>query len=107
MKMKLNDNDLCFGDLIKYENGKYVLLKKTETFDYDSERDEFYHLNNRAIGIAEDYLFGINYSEEEQREADDFYNNNFYSIIPKEEEGYVFIDPNSLKVIGNENKRSR
>lgn len=105
--MKLCDNDLCSGDLIKYENGKYVLLKKTETFAYDSERDEFYHLNNSAIGIAEDLFSGINHSEEEKRETDDFCNNNFYSIIPKEEEGYVFIDPNSIRVLGENNKRSR
>lgn len=107
MKMKLCDNDLCSCDLIKYENGKYVLLKKDETFAYDSDRDEFYHLNNKAINIFDDFMRDINYSSEKQREVDDFYNNNFYSIVPKEEEGYVFIDPNSIKIIGHENKRSR
>lgn len=105
--MKLCDNDLCSGDLIKFKNGKYVLFEKKAFFSYDGDRNEFYHLNNRAIGIAEDLFSGIKYSDEEQKQADDFYNTNFYSTISKEEEGYIFIDPNSLIVIGHENKRSR
>lgn len=107
MKMKLNDNDLCFGNLIKYENGKYILFEKDACLAYDSEKNEFYHLNNKAINIFDDFMRDINYSTEEQKDVDDFYNNNFYSTVSKEEEGYIFIDPNSIKIIGHENKRSR
>ena len=89
--------DMYYGNIIKCENGKYILYKEKATLTYDDELKCFVLIDNDYIAVFDDLMTGYIKKEKEIDERMDAISDHFLTCIPKQEEGYMFIDESSLE----------
>ncbi len=90
---KYNDLDMFFGNLMIYKDNEFKLYKEKETFIYNDEDNYFLQLDNTIIGFIDDLMAGLN---KDMVGLEEVFEKRKFSLIPKKEEGYIFIDEASL-----------
>lgn len=93
MMNKYNDLDMFCGNLIIYKDCEYKSYMNHITLVYNGEEDYFLLLDNTIIGFLNNLMTGL---DKKMIGLEDAFEKRKFSIIPKKEEDYIFVDKNSL-----------
>lgn len=98
--MDYNDFDLYQGNVIKYQNGEYIIYREDAALGYDTELERFVLMDNDYLAIFSDFMTGYIKTPEELSKRLDEISDHFLTCIQKQEEGYMYVDENSIKNLG-------
>lgn len=97
---KFNDTTIYFANLIAIKNGIKTPYKENACLLYRSERDCFYSLEN----TFNEFLWFEDKQNPRDEEKENFYQSiekYSYSYTPLGQEGEIYVDINSIKILEN------
>lgn len=100
---KFNDTTIYFANLIKIENGEKKLYKEDACLLYRTKTDHFYSLE-QTFNLFLEFEDKRTQNEDEIIEFYQIIQKHSYPYISDDQEGYIYVDTSSIKILENGEK---